>query len=133
MTETYNKLDDMEEAVILHKGTEPPFTGKYTDHFAAGGYYVCKQCNAPLYRSEHKFQSSCGWPAFDDEIEGAVKRQLDADGYRVEIVCARCDGHLGHVFEGEGLTTKNIRHCVNSISMKFMSVEAGEGNADASG
>lgn len=120
----YNSLSPEEEHIIVHKGTERPFTGHYTDHFETGGFYACKQCDTPLYRSEHKFHSNCGWPAFDDAIKGAVKRQPDADGYRVEILCANCDGHLGHVFEGEGSTAKNIRHCVNSISMKFVPVEA---------
>ena len=116
----YNQLNAEEQDVILHKGTEMPFTGQYTEHFETGGHYVCKQCNAPLYRSEHKFHSSCGWPAFDDEIAGAVRREPDADGRRTEILCVNCGGHLGHVFEGEGYTTKNIRHCVNSVSMKFV-------------
>lgn len=116
----YNALTPEEQWVLLDKGTEAPFTGEYNDHFEAGGHYACRQCDAPLYRSEHKFQSSCGWPAFDDELEGAVKRQPDADGRRVEIVCAKCDGHLGHVFTGEGLTARNLRHCVNSLSMKFV-------------
>jgi methionine-R-sulfoxide reductase len=118
-----NDLSPEEQFVILQKGTEAPFTGKYTDHFEPGGHYVCKQCEAPLYRSEHKFHSHCGWPAFDDEIEGAVRREADADGYRIEILCANCGGHLGHVFEGEGFTAKNTRHCVNSICMKFVPVE----------
>lgn len=111
-------LDDMERAVILHKATEPSFSGIYTDHFEPG-VYVCRQCGAPLYDSSAKFHAGCGWPSFDDEIDGAVKRQRDADGRRVEIVCARCDGHLRHVFEGEGFTDKDTRHCVNSLSLSF--------------
>ncbi|MBT4162683.1 MAG: methionine-R-sulfoxide reductase [Gammaproteobacteria bacterium] len=122
MTE-FNKLTPEEEYVLLKKGTEMPFTGEYTDHFEPGGYYVCKRCDTPLYRSEHKFHSNCGWPAFDDEVEGAVRREVDADGHRIEILCAKCDSHLGHVFEGEGFSPKNIRHCVNSISMKFAPAE----------
>jgi methionine-R-sulfoxide reductase len=118
----YNQLTPEEQQVILRKGTEMPFTGKLTEHFEPGGHYVCKQCDAPLYTSEHKFHSNCGWPAFDDEIEGSVRRESDADGFRIEILCTNCDGHLGHVFEGEGLTAKNIRHCVNSVSMKFVPV-----------
>ena len=120
MTKKYNELNAEESQVVLHKGTERPFTGKYDDFFE-GGYYACKQCNEPLYRSEHKFQSNCGWPSFDDEIAGAVRRETDSDGRRVEIVCTNCGGHLGHVFEGEGLTSKNTRHCVNSSSMNFIS------------
>ena len=114
----YNELNDEEKYVIENKGTEYPFTGKYND-FYEKGIFTCKKCNAPLYKSEDKFKSGCGWPSFDDEIQGAVKRVPDRDGRRIEIVCASCGGHLGHVFEGEELTSKNTRHCVNSISLNF--------------
>jgi peptide-methionine (R)-S-oxide reductase len=115
----FNTLNTFEKYVILEKGTEQPWTGLYTD-FKEKGIYVCKQCNAPLYRSNDKFDSHCGWPSFDDEIPGAVKRTLDADGQRTEITCVNCGAHLGHVFEGEELTSKNTRHCVNSVSIVFI-------------
>ena len=115
----WNNLTKEEERVIVGKGTEYPGTGKY-DKFFEKGTYICRRCNAPLYKSETKFDAHCGWPAFDDEIKGAVKRIPDADGSRTEIVCANCDAHLGHVFVGEFLTEKNTRHCVNSVSMSFV-------------
>lgn len=114
----YNKLTDEEKRVIINKGTEKPFTGKYDKYFE-DGVYLCKQCNTPLYKSEDKFDSGCGWPAFDDEIPGAVKHIPDKDGVRTEIVCSNCGAHLGHVFEGEGFTDTDTRHCVNSISLIF--------------
>nr|WP_236649614.1 methionine-R-sulfoxide reductase [Rhodopirellula sp. SM50] len=117
--EEYNVLDRNAAYVILNKGTEPPGPGGYT-MTKDPGTYICRQCNARLYRSDDKFESHCGWPSFDDEIKGAVRRETDADGYRTEILCANCGGHLGHVFEGERFTEKNTRHCVNSISMKFI-------------
>lgn len=114
----YKDLTDAEEMVIQYKGTEPPFSGSYND-FSEVGTYHCKRCDVSLYRSRDKFQSNCGWPSFDGEVLGAVKQQPDTDGFRTEIVCENCGAHLGHVFVGEHLTDKNIRHCVNSISLKF--------------
>ncbi|WP_418357081.1 bifunctional methionine sulfoxide reductase B/A protein [Shewanella basaltis] len=117
-----NNLTEFEKYVIEQKGTERPFSGEFVDHNARG-VYCCKKCGAALYKSEDKFNAHCGWPAFDDEIAGAVARSIDADGRRVEITCQQCGGHLGHVFEGEMLTDKNVRHCVNSVSMVFKPVD----------
>lgn len=114
-----SNLTPEEENIIIYKGTETPFSGEYND-FYKEGIYVCKRCNNPLFDSAAKFKSGCGWPSFDDEFNGAIKRITDPDGHRVEIVCANCNAHLGHVFEGEHLTDKNLRHCVNSLSIKFV-------------
>ena len=114
----FNPLSAEERQVILGKGTEMPFAGEYTD-LKEPGTYDCRRCNAPLYRSESKFASECGWPSFDDEIQGAVGRVADNDGYRTEILCRNRGGHLGHVFKGEGFTAKDAHHCVNSVSMRF--------------
>ncbi|MEI6665952.1 MAG: methionine-R-sulfoxide reductase [Chloroflexota bacterium] len=124
MTTQYNELTPDERYVIEQKGTERPFIGEYDDFYQAGTY-ICRRCNAPLYRSDDKFDAHCGWPAFDDEIAGAVRQLPDPDGMRIEIECTNCNAHLGHVFLGEGLTQKDTRHCVNSLSMRFIPVTEG--------
>jgi methionine-R-sulfoxide reductase len=125
-TKTFNQLTEFEKSVIEQKGTERAYTGEYYDHKGTG-VYVCRKCDAPLYYSSDKFDSHCGWPSFDDEIKGAVRRQTDIDGHRIEIICNNCQGHLGHVFSGEGFTPKDTRHCVNSVSIKFIPYEKSDG------
>jgi methionine-R-sulfoxide reductase len=115
----YNQLTPEEEEIIIHKKTEPPFSGQYDDFFEEGTY-VCTRCENPLFSAAAKFKSGCGWPAFDDEFKGATKHMVDVDGRRTEIICARCGAHLGHVFKGENLTPKDQRFCVNSLSIKFI-------------
>lgn len=119
---SYNTLTPEEKRVIEDKGTEYPFSGEY-DNFYQDGTFICRRCNAPLFSSKTKFDAGCGWPSFDENFPNAVKRLLDADGHRTEIKCANCEAHLGHVFEGEHLTDKNTRHCVNSLSIKFIPKE----------
>ena len=118
LSQKYNTLSKEQEYVLLHKGTEPPFSGEYTDVFEEGEY-VCAQCNALLYHSSAKFHSGCGWASFESSEKGAVSESLDSDLHRIEITCTNCGGHLGHIFRGEGFTAKNTRHCVNSLSLIF--------------
>ena len=118
----WNNLSKQEAHIILNKGTEMAFSGEYNS-FKGQGFFVCRQCEQSLYETSDKFDSGCGWPSFDDEIQGAIKRIPDPDGRRTEIVCSNCEGHLGHVFKGERFTSKNTRHCVNSLSLRFVSNE----------
>ena len=125
-TMKYRNLTEAERRVIIHKGTERPYSGKYYDHFKEGAY-TCKRCGAQLFKSEDKFSAHCGWPSFDDALDDAVKRVPDTDGRRTEIICSNCGAHLGHVFKGEGFTPKDTRHCVNSISLNFIPEDKQEG------
>jgi peptide-methionine (R)-S-oxide reductase len=113
-------LTPEEKRIIEGKATEPPFTGKYNNFFPKSGLFVCRKCARPLFSAQTKFEAGCGWPSFDQSIEGAIKRVLDTDGRRTEIICENCGAHLGHVFEGEDLTDKNTRHCVNSLSIQYL-------------
>ena len=122
---SYNKLTPEEERVIVHKGTEPPFSGEY-DNFYKPGIYVCRRCNYPLFSSKSKFDAGCGWPSFDESFPNAIKRVQDPDGIRTEIQCAKCGAHLGHEFIGEHLTAKDTRECVNSLSIRFIPTEKHE-------
>ena len=119
---SYNNLTEREKQIIENRGTEPPFSGEY-DNFCEPGKYVCRRCNVELFRSADKFDAHCGWPAFDREVPGSVNQTLDQDGHRIEISCANCGGHLGHVFTGERFTSTNTRHCVNSLSIKFLEIQ----------
>lgn len=116
----FNDLTAEEKHVIEEKGTERPFTGEYDNFYPPDGVFICRKCNEPLFSAKSKFDAGCGWPAFDENYPNAVKRTTDEDGIRTEITCANCGGHLGHVFEGEKLTDKNTRHCVNSLSIKYL-------------
>ncbi len=120
--DSWNRLTPEEEQIVVFKKTEMPFSGEF-NHWNKSGYFLCKRCETPLYKSADKFNSGCGWPSFDDAISGNVKQVLDADGRRTEIVCAHCNGHLGHVFIGEHFTPKNTRHCVNSLSLIFRYID----------
>jgi len=122
---SYNELNHEEERVIVHKGTEPPFTGEY-DNFYEQGTFVCRRCNQPLFSSKSKFNAGCGWPSFDESFPNAMTRLPDPDGRRTEIQCAKCGAHLGHEFLGEHLTAKNTRECVNSLSIRFIPAQSHE-------